>query len=76
MKCMYCGKGVMYGHNVSHSKRRTPRVFKPNLHSARIKTTTGFVRLKLCTKCLRTLKNIQVEAPVETPAEAAPQVVA
>lgn len=75
MKCMYCGKGVLYGHNVSHSKRRTPRVFKPNLHSARIKTTTGFVRLKLCTKCLRTLKKVQ-EIPVETPKETAPQVAA
>lgn len=76
MKCMYCGKGVMYGHNVSHSKRRTPRVFKPNLHSARVKTTTGFVRLKLCTKCLRTIKNIKVSEPVETPKETAPQATA
>jgi len=73
---MYCGKGVMYGHNVSHSKRRTPRVFKPNLHSARVKTTTGFVRLKLCTKCLRTLKKIRVEEPVEIPTETVPQTAA
>lgn len=75
MKCMYCGKGVLYGHNVSHSKRRTPRVFKPNLHNARVKTTTGFVRLKLCTKCLRTLKKIQTE-PVEAPVETTPQATA
>jgi large subunit ribosomal protein L28 len=73
---MYCGKGVMYGHNVSHSKRRTPRVFKPNLHSARVKTTTGFIRLKLCTKCLRTIKKIQVEAPVEASVETTPQATA
>ena len=59
MKCMNCGKGVMYGHNVSHSKRRTRKIFKPNLHSSRIETTTGFVRLKLCTKCLRTIKKIR-----------------
>jgi len=76
MKCMYCGKGVMYGHNVSHSKRRTPRVFKPNLHSTRIKTTTGYVRLKLCTKCLRTIKKIKVEEPVAAPTETAPQAAA
>lgn len=76
MKCMYCGKGVLYGHNVSHSKRRTPRVFKPNLHNARVKTTTGFVRLKLCTKCLRTLKKVQLEEPVEKAAEVAPQATA
>ena len=59
MKCMNCGKGVMYGHNVSHSKRRTPRTFKPNLHSTRIDGGNGFVRVKLCTKCLRTVKKIQ-----------------
>lgn len=65
MKCMNCGKGVMYGHNVSHSKRRTRKIFKPNLHSSRIETTTGFVRLKLCTKCLRTIKKIRtVESEV------------
>jgi large subunit ribosomal protein L28 len=73
MKCMSCGKGVMYGHNVSHSKRRTPRVFKPNLHSARVQTTTGFVRLKLCTKCLRTIKKIKTaEDSVVTPEAATP----
>lgn len=69
---MSCGKGVMYGHNVSHSKRRTRKIFKPNLHSARVQTTTGFVRLKLCTKCLRTIKKVQVAEPavsVETPVE-------
>jgi large subunit ribosomal protein L28 len=76
MKCMNCGKGVMYGHNVSHSKRRTRKIFKPNLHNARVQTTTGFVRLKLCTKCLRTIKKIQTVsqaevAPVAT--EEAPQ---
>lgn len=76
MKCMYCGKGVMYGHNVSHSKRRTPRVFKPNLHSARVETTTGFVRLKLCTKCLRTIKKVQSAEAVAAPVETAPQATA
>jgi large subunit ribosomal protein L28 len=79
MKCMNCGKGVMYGHNVSHSKRRTPRVFKPNLHSARIETTTGFVRLKLCTKCLRTVKKVKLVAVPETAAqntETVPQIAA
>lgn len=70
MKCMNCGKGVMYGHNVSHSKRRTRKVFKPNLHSARIETTTGFVRLKLCTKCLRTIKKVQLSEPVAEATEA------
>ena len=56
MKCNNCGKGVMYGHNVSHSKRRTPRTFKPNLHVARLRVNGNSVRVRLCTKCLRMIK--------------------
>lgn len=69
-KCASCGKGIMYGHNVSHSKRRTNRTFKPNLHVARIAVAGRKVKMKLCTKCLRMFKKIGkvVEAPlVETP---------
>ena len=42
---------------MSHSKRRTRRIFKPNLH--RVKIVAGKVskRMKLCTKCIRKLKN-------------------
>lgn len=57
MKCSNCAKGIMYGHNVSHSKRRTVRKFKPNLHVASIPVNGSTVKLKLCTKCLRTIKN-------------------
>lgn len=68
MKCANCLKGVMYGHNVSHAKNRTNRVFKPNLHSARVKVGGSMVRMKLCTKCLRSYKNMQalLNTPVET----------
>ncbi len=57
MKCFNCGKGVMYGHNVSHAKNRTRKIFKPNLHSARIKMGGITKTMKLCTKCLRKLKS-------------------
>lgn len=56
MKCAGCGKGVMYGHNVSHSKRRTRKIFKPNLHSARILVGGNKRKLRLCTVCLRMFK--------------------
>lgn len=65
MKCSNCGKGVMYGHNVSHSKRRTNRVFKPNLHVARMVVDGKTTKLRLCTKCLRTLK--KAVKPAEEP---------
>ena len=59
MKCANCGKGVMYGHNVSHSKRRTRKIFKPNLHETRVLIGTQRRRLKLCTKCLRTFRGLE-----------------
>jgi len=47
----------MYGHNVSHAKNRTRKVFKPNLHSAKIAVNGAFKRVRLCTKCQRLLKS-------------------
>lgn len=58
MVCANCGKDVLYGHNVSHSKRRTPRVFRPNLHNARVRINGVSGRYKLCTKCLRMIKKV------------------
>ena len=56
LRCFNCDKGVMYGHNVSHAKNRTNRLFKPNLHYARIVHDGTSMRVRLCTKCLRLLK--------------------
>jgi large subunit ribosomal protein L28 len=60
-KCYNCGKGVMVGHNVSHAKNRIRKVFRPNLHSARIKVSGTSMRVRLCTKCLRQYKNPKVK---------------
>lgn len=59
MKCFNCGKGIMVGHNVSHAKNRTRKVFKPNLHAARITVGGTPMRVRLCTKCLRLVKGIK-----------------
>ncbi len=67
MKCASCGKGVMYGHNVSHSKRRTRKIFKPNLHSARILVGGVRRRLRLCTTCLRMFKSVEQRAMKQEP---------
>ncbi len=56
-KCYNCGKGIMVGHNVSHAKNRLRRVFRPNLHPAKITVDGTTMRVRLCTKCLRQLKN-------------------
>lgn len=77
-RCANCGKGVMYGHNVSHAKNRTRKLFKPNLHSAKITVGTSSKRVKLCTKCLRTLKSTlkRPEVSAIQIQEVAPQAVA
>lgn len=74
MKCFSCGKGVMYGHNVSHAKNRTNRLFKPNLHVARIALDSGMKRVRLCTKCLRMIKkNLLVKSDLTEAKTAKPQ---
>lgn len=54
MKCDICGKIPIFGHNVSHSKRRTNRRWVPNIHPATIYIEGKAKHLKLCTRCLRT----------------------
>lgn len=60
-KCANCGKGVLYGHNVSHAKNRTRKLFRPNLHSARVLIGTTRRKMKLCTKCLRMFREMEKE---------------
>ena len=54
-KCDVCGKAKTFGNNVSFSKRRTSRDFKPNVQRKRIVVNGVGVRLDICTRCLRTL---------------------
>jgi len=54
-RCMICGKTRSFGHNVSHSKRRTNRDFKPNVHRKRLMLGGQLVRLDVCSRCIRTV---------------------
>lgn len=56
----------MYGHNVSHAKNRTRKIFRPNLHAARVKVGSTMKRVRLCTKCLRMVKNLEKQEKVAT----------
>ena len=40
-KCSVCGKGVTFGHNVSHSNRKTNRTWKPNIRKVRSEEHTS-----------------------------------
>jgi large subunit ribosomal protein L28 len=53
-KCDLCGKIPQFGHNVSHSKRRTNRKYMPNVHKKALLVNGRRVRLNVCTRCLRT----------------------
>ena len=54
-RCQICGKGRATGMNVSHSNRRTKRIFAVNLQKATISTEAGPRQIRVCTRCLRTL---------------------
>lgn len=53
-KCEVCGKGPQFGHNVSHSKRRTNRRWLPNIQKVSTVVNGQRVSLYMCTRCLRT----------------------
>jgi large subunit ribosomal protein L28 len=55
-KCDLTGKGKQSGHNVSYSKRRTKRVFKPNLQKKTFVLDGKKVTMNLSTDAIRTLK--------------------
>ncbi|MBM3926043.1 MAG: 50S ribosomal protein L28 [SAR202 cluster bacterium] len=55
MKCQLCGKIGVAGHNVSHSKRRTNTRFMPNIHKHTIEVNGDYKKVKICTRCLRSL---------------------
>lgn len=54
--CQVCSKAKQYGHNVSHSKRRTKRVFQPNVFRKRVRVNGEIKRVKICAKCIKRAK--------------------
>ena len=54
-KCEVCGKGPQFGHNVSFSKRRTNRQFRPNVSKRTVVVNGQSRKLSVCTQCLKTL---------------------
>ena len=51
--CELCGKGPATGRNVSHSNKKTSRVFHPNLQRVRAKVDGVLRRIRVCTRCIR-----------------------
>ena len=51
--CEICGKGVVYGNNVSHSNRKSNRIWAPNVQRVRVVIDGTAKRINVCTRCLR-----------------------
>jgi large subunit ribosomal protein L28 len=58
-KCQICGRGPQFGHNVSHSLRRTNRRWLPNVQKTIIMVDGRPQRMRICTSCMRTLAKKQ-----------------
>ncbi|MDR0248669.1 MAG: 50S ribosomal protein L28 [Oscillospiraceae bacterium] len=55
-KCSICGKGVAFGITVSHSHRRSNRMFKPNVKRVKALVGGSPCHIHACTRCLRSGK--------------------
>lgn len=51
--CEVCGKGPVYGNNVSHANNKTRRRWNPNLQTVRAVTRGGVKKIRVCSRCLR-----------------------
>ena len=55
-KCSMCGKGVVFGHTVSHSNRKCNRTWKPNIRRVKAVVDGTNQTIYVCSRCLRTQK--------------------
>lgn len=55
-KCAICDKAVHFGNNVSHSHRRSNKMWKANIQHVRVKVNGCAQKMYVCTSCLRSGK--------------------
>ena len=55
MQCQICQKSGMTGNNVSHSNRKTKTRWKANVHKQTLVINGQPQRVKICSRCLRTM---------------------
>ncbi len=55
-KCEVCGKAVQFGHNVSHSNKKTQKIWHPNVKKIRVVENNRILRKNVCTRCIRSGK--------------------
>lgn len=52
-ECDLCQKKPVSGNNVSHANNKTRRTFSPNLQTVRAVVNGANLRIRVCTRCLR-----------------------
>lgn len=62
--CQITGKKVMAGNNVSHSNKKTKRIFSPNLQTKKffVPESGEWITLKVSTSALRTINKKGISA--------------
>ena len=62
--CQITGKKVMVGNNVSHSNKKTKRIFSPNLQTKKffVPESGEWITLKVSTSALRTINKKGISA--------------
>ena len=55
MRCDICYKSGMSGNNVSHSNRHTKTRFKANVHKQTLFQNGKQIKVKICSRCLRSI---------------------
>ena len=52
-KCAVCDKGAHFGIKVSHSHRRSNKMWKSNIKTVKANVNGTVKRIHVCTSCLR-----------------------
>ncbi len=55
-KCEVCGKGPLFGKNVSHSHKKTLKMWKANIQTIRITESGNVRKANVCTRCIKSNK--------------------
>ncbi len=55
-KCEVCGKSIQIGNNVSHSNKKSKKIWKSNIKKIRVLENSKSVRKYVCTRCIRSGK--------------------
>ena len=59
--CEVFGKKVGHGNMVSHSHRATKRIWRPNLQTMKLNVNGTEIKVRVCTKAMKTLKGKNVD---------------